>query len=515
MTKNKFSPTEGLLEDVMRKQAGTVEKAVLEAVMNSVDAGATEVIIEIGSNEITVQDDGTGIKEDEVEKYFEQFGLKDSDIEEKEFGKFRMGRGQIFNFGKNIWRTQDNIMVVDLNKDMSWFQLPNAVVEEDDESVIEHNQGAYRLDTEGLSYVWLKSEDYTEGCSITVDLYNLIDVEEKTDEIRDLIKYIPWVHNVEVTLNGEDILAQFSPHFETDLAWYRVDERDYVNSISIYNKGAYVKSERLTSCKGAIVTKKDLDVNFSRNDILENDDYWESVKQEYVRFTLQKLKNAEELTNHHMKWVLNKMVEDVNVLQMFWETELFEDVLGNSLSLVDIQNEKVTYASSANEQAKELMRDTGSIVVDDEYQERLSDVIERHNQAIEAEGVSYQEAVGDMKWEMEEYDYSDLNKTRQRNFDMAEFFLKKVGFRGDVKPGYSQHADAWKDDEDTLYINKSFLKGGKKEFVVVKLDTILEVVAQGGDTRNGLEHGYQFNRQFWKYAKKAGKVKLHLLENGV
>jgi signal transduction histidine kinase len=67
MTRHEFKATEGLLHDVMRKQAGTLEKAVLEAVMNSVDANADEIEVHLQSDKLIVRDDGDGMTEEEVE----------------------------------------------------------------------------------------------------------------------------------------------------------------------------------------------------------------------------------------------------------------------------------------------------------------------------------------------------------------------------------------------------------------------------------------------------------------
>lgn len=64
-----------LLYDVIRRQAGTLSKAILEGIMNSVDAGATECRITLEPKRVTVNDDGKGFKNrEEIEKFFEVFG---------------------------------------------------------------------------------------------------------------------------------------------------------------------------------------------------------------------------------------------------------------------------------------------------------------------------------------------------------------------------------------------------------------------------------------------------------
>ena len=58
MPTNQFKATQGLLNDTMRKQSGVLEKALLEAVMNGVDAGASNFDVTVESNLVTISDDG-------------------------------------------------------------------------------------------------------------------------------------------------------------------------------------------------------------------------------------------------------------------------------------------------------------------------------------------------------------------------------------------------------------------------------------------------------------------------
>jgi len=171
MPKRDFQATEGLLHDVMRKQSGVIEKAWLEALMNSVDAGATEFNLNVEPETTTITDDGDSMTESEVERYFEQFGLKDSDIQDKEFGKFRMGRGQIFNFGVNIWRARENYMVVSLDDEEVTVNLEECTVK-DDECIISQSGSHYTVDTFGLGYALLDADKVDSGLTIHVQHYN-------------------------------------------------------------------------------------------------------------------------------------------------------------------------------------------------------------------------------------------------------------------------------------------------------------------------------------------------------
>ena len=113
----------------MKRQAGTVEKAVLELVMNSIEAqldaqGRTnpkkppQVWIEYideGNGKLIVRDPGRGFRNrQEIMNWFAMFGTPHDESEGKKWAEFRMGRGQAFSFGKNTWRTGKFLMVYDL-----------------------------------------------------------------------------------------------------------------------------------------------------------------------------------------------------------------------------------------------------------------------------------------------------------------------------------------------------------------------------------------------------------------
>ncbi len=60
---------------VIERQAGTVAKSALEAVMNSIDAGATRIEVELTPKRLVIRDNGKGFKsEKEIDDYFAVFG---------------------------------------------------------------------------------------------------------------------------------------------------------------------------------------------------------------------------------------------------------------------------------------------------------------------------------------------------------------------------------------------------------------------------------------------------------
>ena len=146
MVIRRFKMDEKLLFDTIQRQAGTLEKANVEGVMNSIEAGATLVIVGLdisGPTAImTITDDGKGFRDQqEIEDFFETFGKPHSENEKVIWKQFRMGRGQMFAYGKNTWRTGNFRMVVDIKE---W----------------------------GLNYEFEDDLPYHDGCEITIELYD-------------------------------------------------------------------------------------------------------------------------------------------------------------------------------------------------------------------------------------------------------------------------------------------------------------------------------------------------------
>ena len=128
--KKQFTVDKAIIRHHILSQAGSVYKAIMELCMNEIDALASEIQINIEDDlkTIVVQGNGIGFTSmDEVETLFGCFGFDHESEKEKsrgrQFGRFGMGRGQIFGFGKSTWRTNHFEMAVDLKEkdvDVNW-----------------------------------------------------------------------------------------------------------------------------------------------------------------------------------------------------------------------------------------------------------------------------------------------------------------------------------------------------------------------------------------------------------
>ena len=237
-----------LLADVIKKQAGSLWKAISEAVMNAADAGGTKCAIVLTRTHLDVSDNGKGFRSrDDIEQYFEVFGKPHAAREQKKFGAFRMGRGQLFAFGCNTWRSGTFEMLIDINRT-------------------------------GLNYKLRQNMTHADGCAIAVALYKTLtnlEYAQMLDAIKSNIKYVA----LNVTLNGKRCnvdLRKVQWSLETEQAAFLSKPSQ---DLCIYNQGILVKSfpAYQHGIGGDVVTRVPLGVNFARNDIMDDCPVWKAV----------------------------------------------------------------------------------------------------------------------------------------------------------------------------------------------------------------------------------------------
>lgn len=244
----------GLLKHFIFSQAGTLSKAINELVMNSIDGKALFISIIIENDRrIIVQDNGVGFKSrEEVETLFAQLGFDhetEAEVARKRtYGRFGLGRAQIFAFGRSRWLSNHAEMIVDFkgNTDSNLFQFK------------EHPRVQHA------------------GCRIEIDLYKPMTISELADLKRTLSQQLAYVP-VKVVIGEEQINIPFDElkwTHETENLRFRLSN-SITAGLTVYNGGVFIKnypyarfgiSGELTS-----INKENSGfmLNISRNDITE------------------------------------------------------------------------------------------------------------------------------------------------------------------------------------------------------------------------------------------------------
>lgn len=306
-----------ILWDVIQRQAGSLGKAILEGVMNSVDAGSTFCDVTIDANSFSITDDGKGFRnEDEINQFFATFGTPHREGDAT-YGRFRMGRGQMFSFGRNVWRTGEFRMTVDLKPQ---------------EADKEKNGYA-------LGYQFENKLKKEKGCKIEVELYEELAPSRLDSQIRELMKFVKYV-DIPVRLNGKVISVD--PAKEK---WDEVTDDAYIKrktsgNLEVYNLGVLVKDSPSYSSgvAGVVVSKSQLKVNFARNDIQHDCPVWKRVLKRLREQSMEKANRAAPITDEEREFFTANLVAGESKPSELLKTKVITDVTNSHHALSKLEN---------------------------------------------------------------------------------------------------------------------------------------------------------------------------------
>lgn len=251
-----FRAHDHLILDVIMRQAGTLSKAIAEGIQNSDDAGATEVDILLTSTKLAIVDNGKGFETaEQIIEVFEVFGHPHDRDEQgistdAKYGTFRIGRGQLFAFGANVWRTNSFQMSADVKARQLEYDLESELPEE-------------------------------RGCCVRVNLYDslkMADIARTVEEVENLCRFM----TLKVVINGRRITMDANSlkwDYKDETCQMRVKAEKGYTGIEIYNKGVFV--ERMNSWQigmsGLILVHDTMLLNFARNQVIRTCKIWKRV----------------------------------------------------------------------------------------------------------------------------------------------------------------------------------------------------------------------------------------------
>lgn len=309
-TAKEFSVHPALIYSLITKQASGAPKALLELVMNSVDAGATRIDVTLDKTGYVIADNGKGFKnKEEVTAFFGTFGTPHAEGDAF-YGRFRLGRAQSFGISKTKWFSKDFCMAVDLKVDL----------EMDDKEA-------------PLGYAVSEGHEFYQGCKIVGEFYNPQNVGSVADFFRasvgerpeempiipaliKMIRYIPC----DVYINGEKVNASIeeSPvSHATDTAHFILSKNEGTNIINIYNKGVYAYQLPSEYYSGDVVSIDTLDLNIARNEAKHNCPIAKKIKNKIKAIDI-----AVDNASMKKKDVNERIVDNKGYIDGVWEVFL-------------------------------------------------------------------------------------------------------------------------------------------------------------------------------------------------
>jgi len=364
-----FEAHEALIISNIERQAGSVGKAILEGTMNGIEACnkadvPAQVWIEYEDNGakvgepgavLRIKDLGCGITtKQQILDWWKTFGTPHEDSEKKIWANFRMGRGQLFTYGRNIWRTGTFRLEYDHNTPPAERNYPSA------------SRIQFGLE-EGL--------EPFEGCEITIHFYqnpvghggSYASVEALKADVKRQIEFMEGA----IYFNDEQINTPASQcHWddETEEAYFLWS---IGTSLTIYNIGAYVCDYPVSrmGVTGVVVSKQQLRLNYPRNAVMQDAcPVWvpirevvESKKVVKIRRTSRRLEYDEKIAN------LCDLRDGICTVKEINGVGLLETSSGKSMSLTACKGIRSpwTFAPKGDMVADKLMQAGNAICLSD------------------------------------------------------------------------------------------------------------------------------------------------------
>lgn len=302
-----FSVSPHIIYSLIKAQAGTLAKGVLECIMNSVDAGAASIDIVLNNRSLTVTDDGKGFQtRAEIEACFEVFGFEHHEGD-RAYGQFGIGRAQLWNFCSTVWHTNGFRMDVDIKN-------------------------------RGLDYDLVGNVGPVKGLRIEGKFYEPMSTSDVLACERELKDLAMFVH-IPVTFNGErisqDPAARKWTH-ETDDAWILLT--NVSRSLTVYNLGVKVKDYESyhVGTGGLVVTKPGvrLSLNMARNDILMTEcKVWKRIKPFLQSKSDEVVKKTSRLTEEQTSNLSTRFLSGEMSYAAIESRKLIRDIVGGNHTL--------------------------------------------------------------------------------------------------------------------------------------------------------------------------------------
>jgi len=495
-TRRRFKMDEKLLFDTIKRQAGTLEKANVEGVMNSIEAGATAVKISLLAAEGTpglmvIEDDGKGFRdEQEVADFFETFGKPHDETNEKIIWKqFRMGRGQMFAYGKNTWRTGQFKMIVDIKE---W----------------------------GLDYEFEDGLPHHQGCEITIELYDnpignypYYSMASYKEAIQKQVKFV----EIPVYFNQEQINTA-----PADCSWDKIDNCGYYlfnvgTDMSVYNLGVFVMKIPASKAGmgGIVVSKQMLEVNFARNDVDSKCEIMKHlndvIRENRIKKTRQRRRTLDRWERQATLTDVRDGQQDLNDVKTL---ALIPTAQGKHVSLDFIRKNRQQwcFADKGSDLADRMMERGQALCIDASLITDLNYTGHKSGFFSWLTGTDTQYAYGSNAWKKVEalyadYDYlsstvsDEYTTLSDKKLTVVERRILKVlnsfgCWDGRViNLGYSERANAWTNGCTYVTIDRSYLKRLSVTYPAHcnKLMVLLaHEMAHDCDTRGSHVHGPEF-----------------------
>lgn len=348
-------------ERLIFDQAGSLEDGIREGVQNGVDASDSthvQTIVQPGQQRTIIWDDGEGMDlgNDEIERFLTELFESTKDDADGNIGQFGIGFAQMMAKAQVTVYTREYIVEFDARQTTDWSTSPIDYRLWGPEAKNPRSEYANPR-FEAFDGFWVELDHYDDQVPDSSDLGDWDDV---TDELRSRFKFIAAATGVRVYLNGEDI-SQPPGEKYSNYATYE-DEQVYIalkhssyGNVSVYSNGIHVENQYRDGVKGYVVTKENLSLNMSRDEVKSDCPVWAEVEPKVAGLTKQVLQGTpDSRLSEAGRAAVARLVREGH--DDMADREVFETANGDTVSLVDIaEHESLAYAPQGHRRADKML----------------------------------------------------------------------------------------------------------------------------------------------------------------
>jgi len=507
--------TKDLIVSVIKDQSDNLEKAWREAISNILDSSGDSAWLwyDIHRTIITDNGDGIPIQDDDERKLITHMGETSKDRSDHDtIGQFGIGKGQYIAKGRVTVLTQGDALHFDIN---NWgvedgarqTKIDDAVAftEQFDEDWAEHVEEGIEKHAGGLTIVISHYEEEVPSRGYKWDRFE--------DQIKKRFKFTEISQNTKVYVNDERIsdgeiesatssgkaTSKILDSDETGRVYIEIEHKTY-NDIEVYSNGVFVRSLNTDAFSGVIVTERNLDLNFARNEIKSGCTIWNTIENEMdeIKLNICQQMTEDDLSSAAREYLAERMYHEPELREELCDMELFKATDGQYYSYNDVTgSNEIAFANPGDKYADRVSEATSAIILSDS-DGAVRNFEEEFETEVETFDIEQRAEVLGLTDESREVDLNELSPRERCKLGVARELANKIGIQRVIKYGEADHMNAWTDGRDEIVITESAASSGSWNQYVTELYRILiHEWSHTEDTKeNEAPHGTHFNREY-------------------
>lgn len=526
--------TDDLLLSVIKDQASDLEHGWREAITNGIDAPNSDLVQAWFNEEFSIiadNGDGCDLSGEYGAKLLTNLAetSKDRD-DDTTIGQFGIGKGQIIAKGRTTFISQGTALHFDINE----WGINDAVYETTLDNAVDFLKGH---NTEWADHVEKGIEKHNGGMTVVVSHYDdeTPNASYKWDEyesrVKDRYTYISLAQDVTVEINDEpvskdeidvdDSQRSLTKHTSLDAGGEVIIglTHNVSGEIDVYSNGVYVKSVSRRGFGGAIVTTKNLDLNFARNDIKSGCERWNEINTLIDESALEICESipTDRLNNKARRFVTSQMGEDSETFETWRDEPVFKMTNDTKVSANEIeQNGEVAYENGSTDITDGILERESTIILDtsDDASRRFKDHFEGSTVDVDRFDVDGRGDEHNLTATHDRLDTSDLTPRQRQRMVVGQELVRRMDKNREVYWGESDTSHAWTDGYTYIVVTDTAADKSKWIGWVSQLfQTVSHELAHDENTlENDPSHGSFFNRRYRQIRDDNSDVEAEIME---